>query len=80
MLAYVLPSISAANVYSKLFEQAKAEFFAQLILFNSVLMTKTFLVGDRLSIADISLALDLLPAYQYVLGDEAREKIVNINR
>jgi elongation factor 1-gamma len=78
--SYVLPSVSAANIGGKKFDETKNEFIAQLALFNQVLADKTFLVGDRFSIADISLALDLLPAYQYVLGDEARTKIVNVGR
>jgi len=80
VLCYVLPSISFANVGLQKLEEAKTEFYAQLVLFNNLLADKTFFVGERFSFADVSIALDLLPAYQYVLGDEARAKIPNINR
>jgi len=80
MLAFVLPSVSAANIDTELFNQTKAEFFAQLNILNDVLVKKTFLVGERISFADISLAFNLLPAYQYVLGDESRAHLVNVNR
>jgi len=80
VLCYVLPSISAANVGEQKINEAKLELLSQLAIFNQVLADKTFLVGERLSLADISLAFNLLPAYQYVLGDESRAKIANVSR
>jgi len=80
VLCYVLPSISAANVGEKNIEEAKAEFLAQLTCFNQVMEDKTFLVGERFTVADLCVAFNLLPAYQYVLGDKERAKIVNVNR
>lgn len=53
---------------------------AQLRLFNSLLLNKTYLVGERLTIADVSVALNLLSAYQNVLDSKAREQLVNLNR
>jgi elongation factor 1-gamma len=43
-------------------------------------LNKTFLVGERLSLADISVAANLLPAYQHVLCDNARKQLGNVNR
>jgi len=80
VLCYVLPSLSFANIGPQKVEEAKAELLSQLSVFNQILADKTFIVGERFSFADVSLALDLLPAYQYVLGDEARAKIQNVNR
>ena len=80
VLAYVLPSISAAKIDPKNVEQSKKEFMAQLTLLNDILLDKTFLVGERMSLADISVAANLLPAYQHVLGEEARKQIGNVNR
>jgi len=80
VLSYVLPSISIANVGEKKVQEAKFELLAQLAVVNQYLAERTFLVGERLSVADISIAFDLLPAYQYVLGDENRVKISNVNR
>lgn len=48
-------------------EAAKLELLMQLKCFNELLLTKTFLVGERMSLADISVAMDLLPAYQVIL-------------
>uniref|UniRef100_A0A915Q7U5 eEF-1B gamma n=1 Tax=Setaria digitata TaxID=48799 RepID=A0A915Q7U5_9BILA len=80
VLGYVLPSVSAACIDSEMLEAAKKEFFAQLSCLNELLLTRTFLVGERMSLADISVAMDLVPAYQYVLDETARTSLVNITR
>lgn len=80
VLAYVLPSISVVRVNEASLKQAKAELLAQLHVFNQVLLEKTYLVGERFTIADVSVALDLLPAYQNVLDEAARDSLGNVNR
>ncbi|VDN24205.1 unnamed protein product [Gongylonema pulchrum] len=80
VLGYVLPSVSAASVDNQLLEASRTELFDQLKNLNGLLLTKTFLVGERMSLADISVAMDLLPAYQYVLDEKARTPLVNLNR
>jgi elongation factor 1-gamma len=80
VLGYVLPSVSAANLCKKVVDSYKAELFAQLTIFNDILLSKTFLVGERLSLADVSVALDLLPAFQYVLDAGAQKKLANVTR
>uniref|UniRef100_A0A0R3RW80 eEF-1B gamma n=1 Tax=Elaeophora elaphi TaxID=1147741 RepID=A0A0R3RW80_9BILA len=80
VLGYVLPSVSAARVDSEVLEAAKTELLTQLKCLNALLLTRTFLVGERMSLADISVAMDLLPAYQYVLDEAARASLLNVNR
>lgn len=80
VLAYVLPSVSVAQVDHDTHEHAKKELLAQLQHFDKVLSTKTFLVGERLSAADVSVAFNLLPAFQHVLDDKARKQLVNVTR
>ncbi|KAL3985464.1 Elongation factor 1 gamma conserved domain family protein [Acanthocheilonema viteae] len=80
VLGYVLPSVSAAHIDSEMLEAAKTELLMQLKCLNTLLLTKTFLVGERMSLADISVAMDLLPAYQYVLDEAARASLINVNR
>ncbi|CAI5451631.1 unnamed protein product [Caenorhabditis angaria] len=80
VLGYVLPSVSAANLDKKVLEQYKNELFAQLTTLNNILVSRTFLVGERLSLADVSVALDLLPAFQHVLDASARSTFVNVTR
>lgn len=38
------------------------------------------MVGERLTLADVSVALNLLPAFQYILDTETRKGIVNVTR
>lgn len=80
VLAYVLPSISVVKVDLTTLQNAKNELIAQLRLFNSLLLKKTYLVGECLTIADVSVALNLMPAYQNVLDLSARSQLVNLNR
>ncbi|KAJ1357952.1 Elongation factor 1-gamma [Parelaphostrongylus tenuis] len=80
VLGYVLPSVSAANIDKKVVDTYKAELFAQLMHLNEILLNKTYLVGERLSLADISVALDLLPAFQHVLDATIRKKFGNVTR
>ncbi|CAI2354690.1 unnamed protein product [Caenorhabditis sp. 36 PRJEB53466] len=80
VLGYVLPSVSAVNYDKKTVEQFKNELFGQLQVLERVLVKKTYLVGERLSLADVSVALDLLPAFQYVLDPAARKTFVNVTR
>uniref|UniRef100_A0A0K0DGU7 eEF-1B gamma n=1 Tax=Angiostrongylus cantonensis TaxID=6313 RepID=A0A0K0DGU7_ANGCA len=80
VLGYVLPSVSAASINKKVVDTYKAELFAQLAHLNQILLTKTYLVGERFSIADISVALDLLPAFQHVLDVAIRKKFGNVTR
>ncbi|CAI4227083.1 unnamed protein product [Auanema sp. JU1783] len=80
VLGYVLPSVSAAKLEASVVASYKNELFAQLSIFNDILLSKTFLVGNRLSLADVSVALDLLPAFQHVLDEGARKKFGNVLR
>ncbi|VDM71077.1 unnamed protein product [Strongylus vulgaris] len=80
VLGYVLPSVSAANLDKKVVDTYKAELLAQLQHLDEALLSRTYLVGERLSLADISVALDLLPAYQHVFDAPTRKKIGNVTR
>jgi len=80
VLGFVLPSVSAVQIDKKAVEDSKTELLAQLHILNDFLLTRTFLVGERISLADISVALDLLPAYQHVLEPSTRASLTNVNR
>lgn len=80
VLGYVLPSVSAASVDGAVLNAYKNELNAQLTILDKFLLTRTFLVGERLSLADISIALDLLPAFQNVLDESFRKAHVNLTR
>ncbi|KAK0410517.1 hypothetical protein QR680_005169 [Steinernema hermaphroditum] len=80
VLSHVLHVVSAVQVDKKAADADKAELLAQLKHFNDVLVSRTFLAGDRFGVADVSVALNLLPAYQYALDSAARKELVNVNR
>lgn len=80
VLAYVLPSVSAVEVDNATLNNAKNELFAQLEVFNNFLLTRTFLVGERFSWADVSVAFSLLPAFQHALGEGERTKFTHVTR
>ena len=47
-------------------EKAKEQIQKALTVLNNFLKTRTYLVGERITQADIAVACDLLLAYQYV--------------
>lgn len=47
-------------------EQAKNELKNILQLLNNYLLTRTYLVGERITLADITVACDLLLLFQWV--------------
>ncbi|KAK6632101.1 hypothetical protein RUM44_007131 [Polyplax serrata] len=60
--------------------QSKREICRVLEKLDLVLQTKTYLVGQRISIADVSLFCTLLPLYQIVLDPMLRKPYGNVNR
>ncbi len=60
--------------------KAKADVRKALGVVNDVLAQRTFLVGERLSLADIAVALSLLELYTEVLDAGFRKQFVNTNR
>lgn len=51
-----------------------------LKVLNCHLQTRTFLVGERVTLADITVACTLLHCYTTVFDPEYREPFVNVNR
>jgi len=61
-------------------ERAKEDVKAALGALNSHLLTRTFLVGERVSLADISVACTMLNLYKLVLDPAFRKPFQNVNR
>lgn len=80
VLQWVLPSVSAVQSSKQQTDSGRERTTALLHLLNEHLLTKTFLVGDRLSLADLCLACDLLPAFQHVLDAHHRDSVPNVTR
>jgi len=80
VLAWTLPALSAMQYDKNQVEASKKELLRLLGILNEYLLTRTYLVGERISLADVALALDLLPAYQYVLEPDLRRPFMNVSR
>jgi len=80
VLAYVLPSLSFVQADSGIVEKTKQELFALLHQFDKFLLNRTYLVGENLTVADVSTALNLLAAFQNVFDGKVRGSLVNVTR
>jgi len=61
-------------------DKGKADIRNVLDLLNHYLLTRTFLVGQRLTLADIVVATSLLRLYQNVLDPNFRKSFANVTR
>jgi elongation factor 1-gamma len=62
------------------FQRAKNDMKTALAILNSHLLTRTFLVGERITLADIIVASNLLNPYKYILDPDYRKSFANVNR
>ncbi|XP_067006917.2 alanine--tRNA ligase, cytoplasmic [Anabrus simplex] len=77
---YPCLGISASACYPSNIDQAKKDIARILSCLNSHLLIKTYLVGERITLADISMFCSLLPLYQHVLDPNSRKPYSNVNR
>jgi len=77
---WVFPCLGITQYNKQETEKAKEQMKKALDLLNGYLATCTYLVGERISQADISLVCNLLLAYEYVLEPSFRGSFVNVNR
>jgi len=61
-------------------QKAQEEAYKSLSFLNEHLQSRTFLVGERVSLADISVFSALLPLYKLVLEPLVRKPYGNVNR
>merc|ERR1712038_66737 len=61
-------------------DRAKEDVKSALTCLNDHLLTRTFLVGERISLADIATACTLLNLYKHVLEPNFRKPFGNVNR
>merc|ERR1711874_692510 len=60
--------------------RSKADLLARLDVLDKFLVTRTFLVGERISLADIGMAMALLPAFTQVLDQAFRSSHRHLTR
>jgi glutathione S-transferase len=84
---YVSTVFSSTRIYLidyKIFlqavEHAKEELKTVLSVVNNHLLTHTFLVGEKITLADIVLACNLLHLYENICDETNRKPYQNLNR
>jgi len=78
--SWVFPALSLVEFNQNAVAKAQDEVKRVLSVLDNHLKTRTYLVGERLTLADVSVAADLLLAYQHVLDASFRASFVNANR
>lgn len=78
--ALVFPSISIMQYNKNNFEAAKEDVKRALGVLNTRLLDHTYLVGERITLADIVCFANLLNLYEHVLDPAFRATVVNVNR
>jgi len=78
--AWVFPLLGIMPFNKNTVERAKDDVAGALKVLNKHLLNKTFLVGERITLADIIVFTNLLQLYQYVLEPSVRGAYGNVNR
>jgi len=78
--SWVFPTMGIMQYNKQNTERAKEDVKVALALLNSHLETRTYLVGERITLADVCTACNLFLLYQHVLEPAFIEPYVNANR
>merc|ERR1712018_727499 len=77
---WVFPTMGIMQFNKNATERAKEDVKVAMKTLNDHLLTRTFLVGERLSLADIAVACTMLSLYKQVLEPAFRKPFVNMTR
>merc|ERR1712165_486984 len=77
---WVFPTLGIMQFNKNATERAKEDVKAAMKTLNDHLLTRTFLVGERVSLADIAVACTMLSLYKQVLEPAFRKPFVNVTR
>merc|ERR1712215_88009 len=77
---WVFPTLGIMQFNKNATDRAKEGIKAALKTLNDHLLTRTFLVGERVSLADIAVACTLLSLYKQVLDPAFRKPFMNVTR
>merc|ERR1712156_1154317 len=77
---WVFPTMGIMQFNKNQTERSKEDIKAALKLLNDQLLTKTFLVGERISLADIAVACVMISLYKQVLDPSFRKPFGNVTR
>jgi len=79
-LTWVFPCMGIMQFNKLNTDRAKEDVKVALGVLNQHLLTRTYLVGERITLADICVACNLLSLYKLVLDPEFRGPFQNVNR
>lgn len=77
---WVLPILGVIPNNSNAVQKAKGDVRKALENLNKHFLNKTFLVGNRISLADVVVAASLYRLYEVVLDGPFRKQFINVNR
>merc|ERR1711962_873321 len=77
---WVFPTMGIMQFNKNATERAKEDVKVAMKTLNDHLLTRTFLVGERLSLADIAVACTMLSLYKQVLEPAFRKDFGNVTR
>merc|ERR1719491_1176836 len=77
---WVFPTMGIMQFNKNATERAKEDIWAALKALNDHLLSRTFLVGERLTLADVAVACTLLSLYKQVLEPSLRADFGNVTR
>ncbi|XP_046968027.1 elongation factor 1-gamma [Vanessa cardui] len=78
--AWVFPYLGIMQFNKQNVERAKTDLLAALKVLDDHLLTRTFLVTERITLADIIVFSTLIHAFQNVLDSSLRSSLVNVQR
>lgn len=78
--SWVFPALSLVETTPQHLQRAKEDLKRVFSCLNEHLKSRTFLVGERLSLADVAVAADLMLAYEHVADEKFRKPFANTNR
>merc|ERR1712018_564857 len=77
---WVFPTMGIMQFNKNATDRAKEDIKAALKTLNDHLLTRTFLVGERVTLADIAVACTMLNLYKQVLDPSFRKPFMNVTR
>jgi len=77
---WVFPTMGIMQFNKNATDRAKEDIKSALKTLNDHLLTRTFLVGERVTLADIAVACTLLNLYKQVLDPNFRKPFLNVTR
>merc|ERR1711970_491822 len=77
---WVFPTMGIMQFNKNATDRAKEDIKAAMKTLNDHLLTRTFLVGERVTLADIAVACTLVNLYKQVLDPNFRKPFLNVTR